>query len=81
MELTGLTGPFARIDASRGAQVIRDSTANATTEQLQSLEAAARFPDGYWLNDLSGKGYAAFNPNPGSYKVFRNVRDYGAVGK
>jgi glucan 1,3-beta-glucosidase len=47
----------------------------------QSFEAAASRPDGYWLNDLSGNGYAAFNPNPGSYKVFRNVRDYGAVGK
>jgi len=37
--------------------------------------------DGYWMNDMSGKGYAAFNPNPGAYKVFRNVRDYGAVGE
>jgi glucan 1,3-beta-glucosidase len=36
--------------------------------------------DGYWLNDLSGKGIAPFNPNPAAYKVFRNVKDYGARG-
>ncbi len=37
--------------------------------------------DGYWLNDLSGKGIAPFNPNPAAYKVFRNVKDYGAKGQ
>ena len=36
--------------------------------------------DGYWLNDLSGKGRAAFNSNPNAYKVFRNVKEYGAKG-
>jgi glucan 1,3-beta-glucosidase len=46
-------------------------------EKLQPRVAA----DGYWLNDLSGKGIAAFNPNPAGYKVFRNVKDYGAKGK
>jgi glucan 1,3-beta-glucosidase len=30
---------------------------------------------------MSGKGYAAFNQNPGGYKVFRNIKDYGAVGE
>jgi glucan 1,3-beta-glucosidase len=32
------------------------------------------------MNELSGKGIAAFNPNPSGYKVFRNVKDYGAKG-
>ncbi|CAA9966542.1 hypothetical protein CFE70_009932 [Pyrenophora teres f. teres 0-1] len=41
--------------------------------------AAATFPDGYWMNDLSGKGRAAFNSNP-NYKIFRNVKEYGAKG-
>jgi glucan 1,3-beta-glucosidase len=57
---------------------VGEPTTNVTTDPSQLVVAAA---DGYWLNDLSGKGYAAFNPNPGAYKVFRNVRDYGAVGK
>lgn len=46
-------------------------------EKLQPRAAA----DGYWLNDLSGKGIAPFNPNPAGYKVFRNVKDYGAKGE
>lgn len=44
----------------------------------QALNAFAA--DGYWLNDLSGKGKAPFNPNPNGYKVFRNVKEYGAKG-
>jgi len=46
-------------------------------EKLQPRAAA----DGYWMNDLSGKGIAPFNSNPAAYKVFRNVLDYGAKGK
>lgn len=49
----------------------------ALDEKLQPRAAT----DGYWLNDLSGKGIAPFNPNPAAYKVFRNVLDYGAKGK
>jgi len=57
-----------------------DSTTNIVAQQDSSVGAAATFPDGYWLNDMSGKGLAAFNPNPNGYKVFRNIREYGAVG-
>jgi hypothetical protein len=48
--------------------------ANQSEAIEQTLLAA--IPDGYWLNDLSGKGRAAFNDNPGAYKVFRNVKEY-----
>lgn len=34
----------------------------------------------YWLADFAHQGYAAFNPNASTYKVFRNVKDYGAKG-
>ncbi|OAP65167.1 hypothetical protein AYL99_01139 [Fonsecaea erecta] len=34
----------------------------------------------YWLEDISHQGIAAFNPRPSSYRVFRNVKDYGAKG-
>ncbi|KAJ4377824.1 hypothetical protein N0V83_000654 [Neocucurbitaria cava] len=53
--------------------------ANSTVvaSDLSSLAFAA---DGYWLNDLSGNGKAAFNSNPAAYKVFRNVKEYGAKG-
>lgn len=34
----------------------------------------------YWLEEVKHQGIAAFNPNPTTYQVFRNVKDYGAVG-
>ncbi|PVI07298.1 glycoside hydrolase family 55 protein [Periconia macrospinosa] len=35
---------------------------------------------GYWYEDIQKQGRAAFNPNPNGYKVYRNVKDYGARG-
>ena len=37
--------------------------------------------DTWWLEQIQHQGKAAFNPNPAGYKVFRNVKDYGARGK
>ncbi|KAJ5662530.1 Pectin lyase fold/virulence factor [Penicillium maclennaniae] len=34
----------------------------------------------YWLADIKHQGLAAFNSNPSTYTVFRNVKDYGAKG-
>ncbi|CBX90532.1 similar to exo-beta-1,3-glucanase [Plenodomus lingam JN3] len=34
----------------------------------------------YWLENVKHQGIASFNPNPDNYTVFRNVKDYGAVG-
>lgn len=34
----------------------------------------------YWMENIKHQGVAAFNPSPDTYKVFRNVKDYGAVG-
>jgi glucan 1,3-beta-glucosidase len=64
------------------ARVARQASTNDTepTANLNSAQALAAFPDGYWLNDLSGNGRAAFNDN-GAYKVFRNVKEYGAKGE
>ena len=36
--------------------------------------------DPYWLQSIKHQGLAAFNSNPSSYQVFRNVKDFGAVG-
>jgi hypothetical protein len=41
------------------------------------LSAAA---SSYWLEDMQRQGIAAFNQNPSTYKVFRNIKDYGAKG-
>ncbi|RAR03803.1 glycoside hydrolase family 55 protein [Stemphylium lycopersici] len=53
--------------------------ADKPTTELDADQVAAAITDGYWLNDLSGKGRAPFNSN-GNYKVFRNVKEYGAKG-
>ena len=34
----------------------------------------------YWVANIERRGAAAFNPDPAGYPVFRNVKDYGAVG-
>ncbi|KAI9775833.1 MAG: hypothetical protein M1835_005679 [Candelina submexicana] len=34
----------------------------------------------YWLANIQRQGVSAFNPNANDYKVFRNVKDYGATG-
>ncbi|XP_054161311.1 uncharacterized protein LOC128959393 [Oppia nitens] len=34
----------------------------------------------YWLHAIKHEGWAPFHSNPGQYRVFRNVRDYGAKG-
>lgn len=36
--------------------------------------------DPYWLEIIQHQGTSAFNPNPSSYQVFRNVKDFGATG-
>lgn len=33
-----------------------------------------------WIQNIKHEGLAAFNYNPSSYPVYRNVRDYGAKG-
>lgn len=35
----------------------------------------------YWLEEIKHQGIAAFNPDPSTYVVFRNVKDFGAVGE
>ncbi|CAG2117035.1 unnamed protein product, partial [Medioppia subpectinata] len=34
----------------------------------------------HWLQVLKHEESSPFNNNPGTYKVYRNVRDYGAKG-
>ncbi|PPQ78458.1 hypothetical protein CVT25_011853 [Psilocybe cyanescens] len=34
----------------------------------------------FWMEKIKHQGISPFNPSPKTYKVFRNVKDYGAVG-
>lgn len=36
--------------------------------------------DPFWLETIEHKGTSAYNADPAGYKVFRNVKDYGAKG-
>jgi glucan 1,3-beta-glucosidase len=36
--------------------------------------------DPFWMQTIKHQGKAAFNANPSSYQVFRNVKDFGAKG-
>ena len=40
----------------------------------------ARHSDSYWLERMEHRGISPYNPDPTGYQVFRNVKDYGAVG-
>ncbi|KAF2642104.1 beta-1,3-glucanase [Massarina eburnea CBS 473.64] len=45
-----------------------------------SAPATAAAASSYWLANIKHQGAAAFNADPTGYKVFRNVKDYGATG-
>ncbi|KAG8767243.1 hypothetical protein FRC12_006377, partial [Ceratobasidium sp. 428] len=36
--------------------------------------------DPYWMQTITRRGGSPYNSNPSGYKVFRNVKDYGARG-
>lgn len=44
------------------------------------LTPGASASDPFWLQSITKRGTSAFNSNPSAYKVFRNVKDYGAKG-
>lgn len=44
------------------------------------LMAALANSNPMWIESIKHEGLAAFNDNPSSYPVYRNVRDYGARG-
>lgn len=46
----------------------------------EKTPVAAPSDASYWLADIKHQGIAAFNQDPSGYKVFRNVKDYGAKG-
>lgn len=43
-------------------------------------DGTASTSDPYWMETITHQGTSPFNPNPSSYQVFRNVKDFGAKG-
>ena len=52
----------------------------ATPACTGTLTGTAASGDPFWMESIKHQGIAAFNSNPSSYQVFRNVKDFGAVG-
>ncbi|KAF7322584.1 hypothetical protein HMN09_00036900 [Mycena chlorophos] len=50
----------------------------ACSTPLGAGTAAAGAP--YWMDTIAHQGKSAYNANPSSYQVFRNVKDFGAKG-
>ncbi|KAH7904582.1 pectate lyase superfamily protein-domain-containing protein [Hygrophoropsis aurantiaca] len=61
-----------------GAISFASGLGTSCSTPLGSGSAAAGDP--YWLQTITHQGTSAFNANPSSYQVFRNVKDFGAVG-
>lgn len=71
----------APYNGTSGSSSLRVPT--PTTSGLSAgvtIEATAAPDASYWLEDIKHQGIAAFNSDPSSYTVFRNVKDYGAKG-
>ncbi|EIW85435.1 glycoside hydrolase family 55 protein [Coniophora puteana RWD-64-598 SS2] len=51
---------------------------SACSSELAGGTAAPGAP--YWLENITHQGYAPYAPNPSTYAVYRNVKNYGAVG-
>jgi hypothetical protein len=63
--------------ATGTATVVKSSTSSARA--ANSSPSSVSTP--YWLEQIKHQGVAAFNPSPGTYQVFRNVKDFGAKGE
>lgn len=45
-----------------------------------ALTPQAGANDPHWMQTITRRGKSAYNSNPSTYKVYRNVKDYGAKG-
>ncbi|KAJ3492335.1 hypothetical protein NLI96_g51 [Meripilus lineatus] len=64
-----------------GALGFLSSVVAASAQCSTPLGAGTAGPnDPFWLQNITHQGTSAFNPNPTAYKVFRNVKDFGAIG-
>lgn len=74
----GLTSQQHRLFLTSGNADL--GSLNSTTMRWlkkSSSQASGQF----WVENISHNGQATYNPSPSTYTVFRNVRDYGAVGE
>ena len=63
--------------ASAALKTATSSTSNVAPQVLAAAATAAP----YWLESIAHQGISAFNSNPATYQVFRNVKSFGARGE
>ena len=54
---------------------------SSTSKAVPFISAATPVAATYWLEAMKHQGISAFNSNPATYQVFRNVKDFGAKGR
>ncbi|XXH01836.1 hypothetical protein Hte_008198 [Hypoxylon texense] len=76
-EFSGYTGDYASTTAE-GVLPISLNTAHESRSSDAKIEERATTT--YWYETITHQGISAFNANKATYKVYRNVKDYGAKG-
>lgn len=66
------------LSAIFGSLTMVSGLGTSCSSPLGSGTAAAGDP--FWMQSIKHQGISAFNSNPSSYQVFRNVKDFGAKG-
>ncbi|KDQ06943.1 glycoside hydrolase family 55 protein [Botryobasidium botryosum FD-172 SS1] len=80
-------GVLSTLGSGSAPGTIHPSTTSLESRAIAKIGAALQRDvvqpppqSGYWLGQIQHRGTSAFNDNPSSYKVYRNVKDYGAKG-
>ncbi|KAI1420009.1 glycoside hydrolase family 55 protein [Xylaria sp. FL1777] len=55
-----------------------DSSDTVSSHEVRGV--TERQTSSYWYETIAHQGISAFNDNSTTYKVYRNVKDYGAIG-
>lgn len=79
--LAGMFGRLSLLVTCIHILLVPSFTSALGTSCTAPLTAGTAAPqDSYWLETIKHQGISAFNPDPATYQVFRNVKDFGAAG-
>jgi hypothetical protein len=71
--------PFKRTSEAMDHKALPTTTTSSSN--LPPLGPGTAIPGApYWREVIKHQGTSAFHPKPSKYKVFRNVKEYGAKG-
>ena len=74
----GPTGTaLAAVKAAESSSIAAGIARPTSVAKIPARQAATT---PYWLENIAHLGKQPFNPSPSTYKVWRNVKDFGAKG-